>query len=123
MRGSRKLGIALVLTVVASATIGGSIASSAAAPRGHRSSGHVIFKGTSAPLRQLARPDRAVAPAARPSRSAGSLNGRVQANLAHIDQVNALEQESGSSAEGLPAPKVKPLPQDLSGAAVIASWE
>jgi hypothetical protein len=123
MRRSRKLGIALVLTVVASATIGGSIASSAAAPGGHRSSGRVIYRGRSAPLRQLASRDRTAAAVGRPSRSPGGLNGRVQANLAHIDQVNALEQESGSEAEAIPAPKAEPLPQDLSAPGVTASWE
>ena len=122
MRRSRKLGIALVITVVASATLGGAIGSSAAAAGGHRSSGRVIYRGKSAPLRQLAARDRAIA-AARPTRSAGGLNGRVEANLAHIDQVNAIEQESGSDPEPFPAPKVAALPQDLSAPGVIASWE
>jgi hypothetical protein len=124
MRHPRKLGIALVLTVVASGTLGGSITSSAAPANGHRSSGRVIYRGKSAPLRQLARPDRTTAAIAGPSRSAGGLNGRVQANLAHIDQVNALESgEGGDTAAPIPAPKVAPLSQDLSAPGVTASWE
>ena len=122
MGRSRKVGIALVLTVVASMTLGGSIASSAAAG-GHPSSGRVIYRGRSAPLRQLASHDRTAANVGGPSRATGGLSGRVQANLEHIDQVNELEQESGSEVEGPPAPRVDPLPEDLSAPGVTASWE
>ena len=125
MRRSRKLGIALVLTVVASATLGGSIASSAAAAGGHRSSGRVIYRGRSAPLRQLASRDRTAAVVGRPTRSPGGLNGRVQANLAphRSGERPGVGRGRSDVAEPIPAPEAAAAPQDLSAPGVIASWE
>jgi hypothetical protein len=95
MQRSRKLGIVLVLVMIAMPTIGASAFSSAAAVGGHRAGGRVIYRGRSAPLRRLAGRVRTVAPIRRPSLLPGGFNGRVQANLAHIDQVNALEDGEG----------------------------
>jgi hypothetical protein len=71
----------------------------------------------------MARRDRANAAAVRPAQLSGGLNGRVQANLAHIDQVNAIEQESGQAVEATTPPNAAPLRQDLGAPGVIASWE
>ena len=84
----------------------------------------MIYRGRSAPLRRLAGRVRTVAPIGRPSLLPGGFNGRVQANLAHIDQVNALEDgEGGESVEGPSAPKAAALPADLSAPGVLGSWE
>ncbi len=123
MRRSRKLGIALVFTVVASATIGVSSSSAVVVGGGHRSAGRVIYRGRSAPLRRLASSARRGAALAQPTHNLGGLVGRVHSNLAHFDQVNAIEQESGSSSTSLPTPKVKALKQDNSAPGVITSFE
>jgi len=124
MQRSRKLGIVLVLVLIAMPTIGATAFSSAAAVGGHSAGGRVIYRGRSAPLRRLAGRVRTVAPIRRPSLLPGGFNGRVQANLAHIDQVNALEDgEGGESVEGPSAPKAAALHTDLSAPGVLGSWE
>lgn len=124
MRRSRRLALVLVPLFVASLSIGvslGGTAAAVAARSAHRA-GHVIYRGKSAPLRQLARRSRATT-LVRPTHSVGGLDGRVQADLAHFSAVNALEQESGVEPTAFPVPKVQPLPRVFSPANVLGSWE
>ncbi|MEP6973767.1 MAG: hypothetical protein ABI869_06460 [Actinomycetota bacterium] len=111
--------------VVASLSVGVSLSGTAgaAAARSDHRAGRIIYRGKSAPLRQIARRGTATT-LVRPTHSVAGLGGRVQADLAHFDQLNALQGDEGNNAEsGFTAPKVPPLPQDLSAPGVLASWE
>ena len=122
MKRGRKLALVLVPVVVASLSIGVSLSGTAAAARSGHGTGSIIYRGKSAPLRQIAQRDRATT-LVRPTQAVAGLGGRVQANLDHFAQVNALEQESGADTPTFSAPKVPPLHQDLSAPGVLASWE
>ncbi len=77
MKRGRKLALVLVPVVVASLSIGVSLSGTAAAARSGHGTGSIIYRGKSAPLRQIAQRDRATT-LVRPTQAVAGLGGRVQ---------------------------------------------